>query len=313
MFTSRYPGAPGRGSVVARRRRRGLTAVGAAVVLAASACTGAGSNITKPPPGMTAGRYKTQVFNSVQKTANLQYGTIEGTNLQLDLYRPAGDQVTKRPALVWAHGGAFVAGSKDADPATNLAQDFAKLGYVTVSINYRLITGTICTGLAITPACRTAVINSAHDAQAAVRWLRKNADQYGIDPDRIGMSGDSAGAVLATAVGMAADDPGTSGNPGYPSDIQAWVAISGGLPPQDATERADAGDAPGLLFTGTSDFIVPSNWSTATANALKAKGVPAEVVAYQGAGHVPLGQINDIWPKTVAWFYKYLDIANAAQ
>jgi acetyl esterase/lipase len=262
---------------------------------------------------MTAGRYRTQVFNSVQKTANIQYGQAGTTRLLLDVYRPSGDTNKKRPALVWAHGGAFVAGSKDADPATNLAQDFAKLGYVTVSINYRLITGTVCTGQNVTPQCTEAVINSGHDAQAAVRWLRKNADQYGVDPDRIGMSGTSAGAVLATVVGMGGDQPGDSGNPGFDSRIQAWVAISGGIPAPDAQEQASPDDAPGLLFTGTSDFIVPSAWSTATADALKAVNVDAQVVAYQGAGHVPLGQINDIWPKTVAWFYKYLDVANAAQ
>ena len=60
-----------------------------------------------------------------------------------------------------------------------------------------------------------------------MRWLRANADRYGIDPDRIGIGGASAGAVLATAVGVAADDPGTSGNPGQANYAAAKAALVG--------------------------------------------------------------------------------------
>jgi para-nitrobenzyl esterase len=291
-----------------RRPRRTGRAVGALAVMIAlivigAGCTGGGS----APTGTV--RYRTMLFARNTVEQNIQYGQIGGTALRLDLYQPQGDTVAGRPAIVWAHGGAFIAGDKAADPATTLAQEFARMGYVTVSINYRLITGTICTGFAITPQCREAVINSAHDAQAAVRWLRANAAQYRIDPDRIAMGGASAGAVLATAVGVAADDPGTSGNPGYRSDVRAWMALSGGLPKQDIDERADRTDAPGIMFTGTADFIVPNQWSVDSAAALKRVGVEAELVSYQGAGHMPMRA--DLRPKTIDFFYRHLGLANA--
>jgi acetyl esterase/lipase len=279
-------------------------AVGLAVVVAGTGCT------SGPPPAGTT-RYRTTVFAQYTTDRDIQYGAVGTTPLRLDLYRPQGDTVARRPAIVWAHGGAFIAGDKASDPATTLAQEFARMGYVTVSINYRLITGTFCTGFAITEPCRKAVIDSSHDAQAAVRWLRANADRYGIDADRIAMGGASAGAVLATAVGVAADDPGTSGNPGYPSGVRAWMALSGGLPKADIDERADAGDAPGILFTGTSDFIVPAQWSVDTAAALRRVGVSTELVSYQGAGHMPMR--SDLRPKTIDFFYRHLDLADAAR
>jgi acetyl esterase/lipase len=287
--------------------RWGAIAVTAVAVVAVAGCQ---APVNRPPTS-GAGRYRTQQFSSIQTTSNITYATIGGNRLLMDMFRPAGDRVTKRPVLVWAHGGAFVAGDKAGDPATNLAKDFAKLGYVTVSINYTLLKGTVCTGLAVTPQCTKAVEDTGHEAQAAIRYLRAHAAEYGIDTERFGVSGDSAGAVLATVVGLAGDQPGAGGNDQESSAVQAWVAISGGIPPQSAQELASPDDAPGLLFTGSTDVIVPTAWSDATANALKANGVPAQVVRYQGAGHVPLGQINDIWPKTVDWFYQYLDVANA--
>jgi poly(3-hydroxybutyrate) depolymerase len=78
---------------------------------------------------------------------------------------------------------------------------------VTTSIDYRLRSGNL--GQAITDA--------QHDAQAAVRWLRRHADQYRIDPERIAIGGTSAGAITALYVGNHAEDPGTSGNPEFRS------------------------------------------------------------------------------------------------
>jgi acetyl esterase/lipase len=60
-----------------------------------------------------------------------------------------------------------------------------------------------------------------HDAQAAVRWLRANAATYRLDPSRIAIGGSSAGAITAMMVSYNAVDPGSSGNPGYPSDVAA--------------------------------------------------------------------------------------------
>src|SRR3954471_18722279 len=69
------------------------------------------------PPGDAPVRYRDPVFNAVTVTSNVTYGSAvnlsnETVTLQLDEYQPTGDTVTKRPAIVWVHGGSFTGGSK---------------------------------------------------------------------------------------------------------------------------------------------------------------------------------------------------------
>ena len=90
-----------------------------------------------------------------------------------------------------------------------------------------------------------------------MRWLRANAATYGIDPTRIGIGGESAGAITATLVGLLSEDVGTSGNPGWPSTVGGFVSVSGGVP--SGVNLANPGDAPGLFFHGTADTIVPAS------------------------------------------------------
>ena len=113
----------------------------------------------------------------------------------------------------------------------DLANTFAKLGYVSASINYRLLATSPCSGSNVSANCITAAMAAQHDAQAAVRWFRANASTYGIDPTRIGIGGSSAGAVTAIEVGINSDDPGDSGNPGFSSKVGGFMSLSGGIPP----------------------------------------------------------------------------------
>ena len=100
--------------------------------------------------------------------------------LALDVIRP--DDGELRPAVLCLHGGFWVKGTrKNIRP---LAEEFAKRGYVGVASSYRL------TGVAPYPA-------QIDDTRAAIRYLRENAAKYGIDPDRIGVTGSSAGGFLA--------------------------------------------------------------------------------------------------------------------
>jgi para-nitrobenzyl esterase len=309
----------------ARPRWRRAVQIGA---VAAVAMTALASCRTPPPTGGGggSGRYRSEVFSSVQKTANIRYSQAPNNsgvtqNLLLDIYRPAGDTVTKRPLLITAYGGAFIFGSKDgtADPAYEMAQYYAKRGYVTAMINYRLLAGGICTGVNSSASCRTAAIAGITDGMAAVRFLRANAATYGIDPDRIAITGDSAGGVIAAGAGVMANlpldapvenVPVNRSTPGVSSKVQAFMAVSGGLP---ETQYIDGEDSPGILFTGTADTIVPSSYSTTVANALTAAGVDAKVVTFPGAGHVPWGQKGTILPQTTDWFYTHMDLANAAR
>jgi acetyl esterase/lipase len=127
-----------------------------------------------------------------------------------------------RPAIIVIHGGGWLEGDKSSfstpknRPPGNII-DFAKLGFVAVTINYRL------SKEAPFPA-------ALHDCQCAVRWLRAHADKYQIDPDLIGACGNSAGGHLALLLGMAGKGFGFQAEgpyQNYSSAVQAVVSDSG--------------------------------------------------------------------------------------
>jgi acetyl esterase/lipase len=266
------------------------------------------------PPGDEPLRYRDQVFTDVTITRDLQYGSatnVEGETeaLLLDLYQPAGDTATRRPAVIWVHGGGFCCGDKASGPSPDQATKFARLGYVTASINYRLSAPNGCTGTGFGGECAAAVFDAQHDAQAAVRWFRANADTYGIDPTRIAIGGESAGGITATMVGLRQNDAGESGNPGFSQEVRAFASISGGI---IGGFFVDERDAPGIFFHGTADRTVPYSWSYDTVLALRAAGKLPFMERYEGAGHVPYAQFGaQIFTHTSYYFYWALDLAHA--
>jgi acetyl esterase/lipase len=242
------------------------------------------------PPG----RYLQEVFPEVAVERDLQYGEAPDEDgvaerLLLDLYQPQGDTQARRPAIVWVHGGGFSAGNRSLEAGN--AESFARRGYVTVSISYRLRRGNI----------GQAIADAQHDAQAAVRWLRSNADRYGIDPDRIAIGGTSAGAITALLVGNHSEDPGTSGNPGFRSDVQAAVSISG------FGGHYSPGDAPAILFHGTADPVLPYPLAVTTCDEIRRAGNVCELHTYEGAGHILyVSHREDVQAKIAEFLHRQL-------
>ena len=117
---------------------------------------------------------------------NLAYVTHGCPSQTLDLYAPK--KAKQVPLIVWIHGGAFLFGSKEGFPVEPVPLHFLLEGYAIASINYRL------SPEALFPA-------QLEDCKAAIRWLRAHADEFGIDPNRIGAWGASAGGNLAALLG----------------------------------------------------------------------------------------------------------------
>jgi acetyl esterase/lipase len=297
-----------------RRRMPGHRLLtGAAVTLLAFVLVGCDPLAT--PGGEAPLRYRDDVFTTVTRTTNITYGSAVDQDgltvtLRLDMYEPAGDTVTARPAVVWVHGGSFCCGSKTSPELVEEANAFARKGYVTVSIDYRLVEDG-CTPGADLGRCITAIGHAREDAQTAVRFLRSQAATYRIDPDRIAIGGSSAGAITALNVGYSPENPGPGQHQGFSSAVRAVQSISGA---ELASGPINAGDAPALLFHGTNDGLVPYSWATDTVDRATGAGLLAVLRTWEGAGHVPYSQHRtQILDETRNFFYSQLDLAHAAR
>lgn len=287
--------------------------IAALTVVLAVVAAGCGFH-TITPPGAAPLRYRDEVFSAVTVTNDVSYGSAVdqlGTtvDLKLDVYQPTGDTATLRPAIVWVHGGSFSSGNKTSPELVIEANSMAKKGYVNVSIDYRLYPpGCSASSGGSQIKCVQAIIDAQYDAQAAVRFLRKNAATYKIDPDRIAIGGTSAGAITALNVGANAEDPGTSGNPGFSSSVKGAVALSGA---KLLGNPQTTGDAASLMFHGTADPLVPYQWAVNTLNEATAAGLVSYLTTYPGEGHVPFNHYEQILAETTNFLYWVLDVKHA--
>lgn len=130
----------------------------------------------------------------------------------LDIYVPKAPG--KYPAVLLIHGGGWRARQVDADKP--LAERLAQRGYVVAQVAYRLSTD------AKFPA-------ALHDCKAALRFLRAHAEEYRLDPERIGVAGGSAGGQLSGLMGMTAgvkELEGSGGSPEESTAIKACVVMA---------------------------------------------------------------------------------------
>src|ERR1700675_3063662 len=131
--------------------------------------------------------------------SDVQYCTGGGRPLLMDVFIPKHRNWTPTPAVRWIHGGGWERGDKNGNSGALL---LANEGFVTASLFYRL------SGDSPFPA-------DIEDCNCAIRFLRANATKYGIDPDRIGVAGASAGGHLAELVVTADQRAGLEGDGGW--------------------------------------------------------------------------------------------------
>jgi acetyl esterase/lipase len=145
-------------------------------------------------------------YEVVAKT-NVEFAQHDGVKLAGDLYQPKG--LAKAPAVIAVHGGGWQNGSRAS--YRYWGPYLAKRGYVVLSIDYRLGKAGTFPG-------------SAYDVRAAIQYVRAKAADLGVDPDRIGLMGDSSGSHLVALVAPAGADPLLSS--GYPDDPYAAAAVN---------------------------------------------------------------------------------------
>jgi acetyl esterase/lipase len=246
------------------------------------------------------------ILASFPEAKNVSYGEAGGKPLLLDIYRPIGAKKI-RPGVILVHGGGWSQGDKSV--LRDMANQLTKAGYVAISVGYRLAKDDT-----------TRYPAQVDDVRRAVQWVRANADWVGIDPNRLGAFGPSAGghlvAMLGTTDGRSQDDPGLEV---YSSRVNCVVDCCGpsdftdeSSPPvgpaiadlvpnlfgktraqapqayEDASpvKHVDARSVPTLIIHGTDDDIVPIDQSRRLRDALEKAGVEVKLVEIPGEGHI---------------------------
>lgn len=253
-------------------------------------------------------------------TGNLQ-------TLRMDIYRPQNDSFNRRPVIVWAYGGSFTAGIRQSPDIVRLCQEFARRGYVCVSIDYRLGVDNSGSDEETRRNAVQAVTRGVHDARAAIRWLRKSFvesdNPYGIDTAQIFAGGVSAGGFIAAhllymdaawKILEFADTTdfyhawggieGKSGNPGYHSGVKGAINLCGAL---GNAAWIDPGDPFIINMHGDQDGTVPYAHDEVTVygrvglyvdgsyvidSVAKARGVNSYLYTYRNMDHVPFVSLD---------------------
>ena len=256
--------------------------------------------------------------------ADLEYGTREdGTLLTLDVCAPAPDVlVAARPAVVSIHGGSWARGDKANADWRNVCLWLASEGFVAASVNYRLV-----------PDVRFPA--AIDDVALAVEWMRapEQVERFGIDPDRIGAFGGSAGGNLAALLGASGEGPLDEGarvaavaelsgpvglgavelaadvaSPWLRGIIGEYLGCERGAGDDACPQATDASAASHIdpsdppVFIGHAEGeVVPLGQSQRFATALQAAGVPVELAIVPGTEH-SIGILDEALRGRVAAF-----------
>lgn len=249
-------------------------------------------------------RYIDEVFPELDVHTNVGYSVQKGRDYLLDIYEPKGDTLEQRPAIIWIHGGGFVGGSKEV--MIPYAEYFAKRGYVTVSINYRLGTQqpVLTRNSDMAQVINNPLIRNAEtDAQTAIRWIRTNAQTYRINTDKIFVGGSSAGAVTALLVGYDYEFTPASEYPGIAQTVSGVVSIAGTTDP----ETMSANDPSIIMFHGERDTTVPFELAKKVKEKIDLLGIENEFYSYPEETHGLRDHKEEIMGKTALFFAKLVD------
>jgi acetyl esterase/lipase len=245
----------------------------------------------------------------------------DGRQELMDVYQPAARSAKGYPAILVIHGGGWVGGKRDAQREQQMGDVFAKAGFVAASIDYKLSVGE-------TPSWP----QNLYDCKTAVRFLRKNAARFNINPAHIGVIGGSAGGHLSMMVAYTGgnpklDPPGPYGE--YSTKVRAVVDLYGvplmderhtgknmlkGLANAETYRVASpatyvtAGSPPLLMMHGTADKTVPIAWSDEFETVLKERKANYIYKRVEGAPHTFLinSKYGDFRVLITGFFHQHL-------
>lgn len=198
-----------------------------------------------------------RVPTGVMAIRDIVYTTLRETpfgkrDLHLDLFRPSAKGVY--PALVMVHGGGWRSGTRNMQ--VPMAEMLAAKGIVTIPVEYQL-------------SLEAKYPAAVYNIKSAIRWVKLHAAEYGIDTNRVAISGCSAGGQLAALVGLTnglTQFEGTMGNNGAGSRVKAIIDIDGVLdfmaPMSLNLDRKP--DSPDIEWLGGSFEQKPLTWKEAS-------------------------------------------------
>lgn len=247
---------------------------------------------------------------------------------KLDIYLPKGIQ-GKIPVVLYIHGGGWTQGDKAWGIEKPNCESLARAGYAAVSINYKLNTKGTC----------DAFPQNVYDCKTAIRWIRKEAANYGFDPDRIAVAGGSAGGHLAMLMAYTPDVEELNRGALYPgvpanvscvinlfgiADVRKWgfrSFVSDAITPEEQRRikelvspitHVNSSTVPTLVIHGTKDPTVPFSQAEALLETLKDSGVPHRLISIEGGQHAfpitphPRNMQTDLRPAVMEFLKEHL-------
>jgi acetyl esterase/lipase len=258
-----------------------------------------------PPPPASGGYYGVDPNGSydVRTTRAIVYTRAlidsndpQPIDLHLDLFEPDIDLTgSEVPAVVMLHGGGFTKGTRNHGQIQKFGGEFARQGFIAVSIDYRLIPQDPVLGanaqdaldaLGIPPSSDSfarAQLAAVEDTAASVGWLHETAAANDSRIDGVALLGASAGAVTVLNLAYVIDDLGIP-RPAIAAVVALWGAM--GLVYDPTLSVMSVDEAPVILVHGTADTVVDyETGSLRIANRAAQIGLPYELIANVGAGH----------------------------
>lgn len=236
------------------------------------------------------------VYGRGYVAADVKAETFALRDLYFDLLEPNDIPRENRPAVLLIHGGSFEGGTRKDEDLVDFADTLASNGYVCFLSDYRLMGDQ---PPAPEPYAESELESAVHaafvDAKVALRYIRANSAAYGVDPERIAVFGESAGAFAALAAGVTDETDFASDGPDFPvppennpdmsARVDAAIDFWGSASP--VLDEFDPADPPIMIVHGTNDFTFGTFYTEALAivDACKEQGIPYRLHTLLGEGH----------------------------